>query len=247
MWLAHIAALFLLAITLGGLLWIFRRQAVIMWTLDALVWWRDTYRGIAMWASALLTVRWDPLGRSLAPIAVSGVLPYTSVSVVVSAPGGWRNHIIKAGSDENSSDENGSDENGSDENGAIRRAQRVVDWRRYIPKNGVAVRAQRIVAWFYRWHDTPTESDWSACLARFGLSAVPDFVLRLHNPEDPDSRALIVVTGVSLGDRRARPPQRGCRTASTLGGASVSGVTPMGGLGLAQIILDLQGAMPAAD
>lgn len=98
-------------------------------------------------------------------------------------------------------------------------------------------RERRIVAWFYRWHETPDDDDWRACLALFGLPACPAHTLRLVGVSSPK---VVEVIEIRLGEG----PGRGGRTVSVAAtdfwraGARVTGPTPLGGLSPARLVRD---------
>ena len=93
-------------------------------------------------------------------------------------------------------------------------------------------RERRIVAWFYRWHETPDDDDWRACLALFQLATCPAHTLRLESP--PHRRGVEVeVAEIWLGGAAGR----GSRTVAGAR-ARISGPTPLGGLSPARLIKD---------
>jgi hypothetical protein len=160
--------------------------------LDLLASLHDGYVYVAKHASAMLTVHWDPLAQSCAPISLPGA---------------------------------------------------VVPYDLFVVSRSTSERERRIVSWFYRWHDTPTESDWALCLVRFGLPAVPEFVISLHRKSGEHSvQDSVVVKDVILGNRRGPSPTRGSRTVQYRrgGGAGVviSGAIGLGGLNPTRLILD---------
>jgi hypothetical protein len=66
--------------------WRSRRQEFLLCVFDLAVWLRVLYRYFAMWISACLTVRWDPLGRSQALILLKGLPAYIGVRVESATP-----------------------------------------------------------------------------------------------------------------------------------------------------------------
>jgi hypothetical protein len=102
-------------------------------------------------------------------------------------------------------------------------------------------RERRAVAWFYRWHDAPDESDWHACIARFGFPAPPPHGLALVGAHGAEAPALLQVARIDLAAGGAR----GARTLRRAG-AEVAGPTPLGGLSPERFVADLARAGPEA-
>lgn len=100
-------------------------------------------------------------------------------------------------------------------------------------------RERRVVAWFYRWHETPDDDDWRACLALFGLAAVPAHYLLLEGGRSVEVAEIRLGEG---GGRGSRTVAYDDATVDGRGGPRVTGPTPIGGLSPARLIKDASAA-----
>lgn len=95
---------------------------------------------------------------------------------------------------------------------------------------------QRSIAGFYRWNDTPTESDWQRWFGPCTSSL--NFTIRLWEGAEPtDEYITVSEITMSTGDG-----SRGSRTLTHSHGARttiVMGPTPIGGLALTKFIRDV--------
>jgi hypothetical protein len=98
-------------------------------------------------------------------------------------------------------------------------------------------RSRRVVAWFYRWHKTPDDGEWRACLARFGLAACPSHTLLFETGRSVEVTEIRLGEGFGRGSRTIAY-NTAALTADGQRAGPITGPTPIGGLSPARLLKD---------